>query len=59
MDTFEKLPIPDDANISTFEAVELPPWNGIGSYEDSEGNCRKVIPQPPKKDMYKFLAKDR
>ncbi|XP_049854500.1 EF-hand domain-containing family member C2-like isoform X1 [Schistocerca gregaria] len=38
---------------------ELPPYNGYGSYEDSAGNCRTVLPTPPRRDFVKFLHKDR
>ncbi|OAD54554.1 EF-hand domain-containing family member C2 [Eufriesea mexicana] len=37
----------------------IPPYNGFGSYEDSLGNCFKMIPQPPKTDMVKFLHYDK
>lgn len=38
---------------------ELPPFNGWGSHEDSEGNCRTVEPKPPKPDFNKFINLDR
>lgn len=37
----------------------IPPYNGFGSYEDSLGNCFRVIPQPPKTDVIKFLRYDK
>lgn len=39
------------------ESVErkLPPFNGWGSHEDSEGNCKKIEPKPPLADYTKFL----
>ncbi|XP_033360421.1 EF-hand domain-containing family member C2-like isoform X1 [Bombus vosnesenskii] len=37
----------------------IPPYNGFGSYEDSLGNCFRVIPQPPKTDVVKFLRYDK
>ncbi|XP_050598215.1 EF-hand domain-containing family member C2-like isoform X2 [Bombus affinis] len=37
----------------------IPPYNGFGSYEDSLGNCFRVIPQPPKTDVVKFLHYDK
>lgn len=37
----------------------IPPYNGFGSYEDSLGNCFAMIPQPPKKDIVKFLYYDK
>jgi hypothetical protein len=30
---------------------KIPPHNGIGSEEDSLGNCFNLIPKPPKVDM--------
>lgn len=59
MDTFNKLEIPDEIDRSVMKEFELPPWNGIGSFEDSEMNCRMVLPEPPKKDFYKILVKGR
>ncbi|XP_055640379.1 EF-hand domain-containing family member C2 isoform X2 [Toxorhynchites rutilus septentrionalis] len=38
---------------------ELPPYNGWGSHEDSEGNCMTVEPKPPKIDFRKFVLYDR
>ncbi|KAL0121274.1 hypothetical protein PUN28_008737 [Cardiocondyla obscurior] len=37
----------------------IPPYNGFGSYEDSLGNCFKVMPKPPKTDFMKFLYHDK
>ncbi|XP_055609941.1 EF-hand domain-containing family member C2-like [Uranotaenia lowii] len=37
----------------------LPPYNGYGSHEDSEGNCKTVEPKPPKIDFRKFIVYDR
>ncbi|KAI7846107.1 hypothetical protein COHA_000368 [Chlorella ohadii] len=36
----------------------LPPWNGIGSPEDSLQNCLKLVPKPPKKDQYRWQQLD-
>lgn len=38
---------------------KLPVFNGWGTHEDSEGNCRKTIPTPPKVDFVKFLKNDK
>ncbi|XP_052867936.1 EF-hand domain-containing family member C2 [Anopheles cruzii] len=38
---------------------ELPPFNGWGTHEDSEGNCLTLEPKPPKIDFRKFVAYDR
>lgn len=37
----------------------LPPFNGWGSYEDSEGNCTGIEPKAPKIDFGKFLGYDK
>lgn len=34
---------------------ELPPYNGVGSYEDSLQNCISVVPTPPRKDFQKLF----
>ncbi|XP_001361933.3 EF-hand domain-containing family member C2 [Drosophila pseudoobscura] len=36
----------------------LPPYNGWGSYEDSEGNCITVEPKPPQADFKKLIKYD-
>jgi hypothetical protein len=36
--------------------VPLPPHNGIGDPEDSEQNCRHLVPKPPKHDFAKAMA---
>ncbi len=36
---------------------ELPPYNGFGQEEDTVGNCKALIPKPPKKDLTKFFDK--
>lgn len=35
--------------------MEIPPYNGYGSLEDSLQNCLYLIPEPPKKDYIKLL----
>ncbi len=37
----------------------IPPHNGIGSEEDSLGNCFNLIPKPPKQDMQKMFIYNR
>ncbi|XP_017882993.1 EF-hand domain-containing family member C2-like [Ceratina calcarata] len=37
----------------------IPPYNGFGSFEDSLGNCFRMIPQAPKTDIIKFLHYDK
>ncbi|NWH79912.1 EFHC2 protein, partial [Piaya cayana] len=38
---------------------KLPPYNGFGSEEDSLCSCMGLLLKPPKKDLKKFLEKDR
>lgn len=35
--------------------MEIPPYNGFGSLEDSLQNCLYLIPEPPKKDYIKLM----
>ncbi|KAG4065244.1 hypothetical protein HA402_012686 [Bradysia odoriphaga] len=37
----------------------LPPFNGWGTHEDSESNCKTVEQKPPKVDFHKFIKLDR
>lgn len=41
-----------------FSKMEIPPYNGFGSQEDSLQSCLSLIPQPPKKDFIKMLEND-
>lgn len=36
---------------------EFPPYNGFGDEEDTRGYCKKLMPQPPKKDFFKIVDK--
>ncbi|XP_033109623.1 EF-hand domain-containing protein 1-like [Anneissia japonica] len=38
--------------------MDLPPYNGFGSFEDSLQSCLSLVPQPPKKDFIKMLEND-
>jgi len=38
--------------------IEIPPYNGFGSLEDSLQNVLSLVPQPPKKDFIKMLEND-
>lgn len=38
---------------------QLPPFNGWGTHEDSEGNCKTVEPKPPAADFNKFIKLDK
>ncbi|XP_034477117.1 EF-hand domain-containing family member C2 [Drosophila innubila] len=40
------------------QARRLPPYNGWGSYEDSEGNCLTVEPKAPQADFKKLFKYD-
>jgi hypothetical protein len=35
--------------------MEIPPYNGYGSLEDSLQNCLHLVPEPPRKDYIKLL----
>ena len=35
--------------------MELPPYNGFGSEEDSLGSFKHMVPKPPKKDYAKYI----
>ncbi|XP_065600088.1 EF-hand domain-containing family member C2 [Cyrtonyx montezumae] len=37
----------------------IPPYTGFGSEEDSLCSCISLLPKPPRKDLKKFLEKDR
>lgn len=37
----------------------LPPFNGWGTHEDSESNCKTVEQKPPKVDFHKFIKLDK
>ncbi|KAF7709475.1 EF-hand domain-containing family member C2 isoform X1 [Silurus meridionalis] len=39
--------------------VQVPPYNGFGSEEDSLSSCRGLILKRPKKDFRKLMKKDR
>ncbi|KAI0215708.1 EF-hand domain-containing protein 1 [Lamellibrachia satsuma] len=38
--------------------MEVAPYNGFGSLEDSMQSCMSLVPQPPKKDYIKMLDND-
>lgn len=42
--------------LSTCVERAIPPYNGWGSFEDSEANCHSIQPKPPQRDMKKFLT---
>jgi len=44
-----------DPSAKAVRAVDLPPYNGFGSEEDSLGSFRQMVPKPPKKDYAKYI----
>ncbi|XP_017326304.1 EF-hand domain-containing family member C2 isoform X1 [Ictalurus punctatus] len=40
-------------------AVQVPPYTGFGSEEDSIRSCQGLLPKPPQKDFRKLMEKDR
>lgn len=62
IEEFIPLPYPDQGECSTGNSKQprkLPPYNGYGTYEDSEGNCISVEPKAPHIDFRKFIQFDR
>lgn len=62
MEEFCPIPHPnrcEDRNPQHSRDRQLPPYNGWGSYEDSEGNCISVEPKPPQGDFKKFIKLDK
>jgi hypothetical protein len=37
----------------------IPPYNGFGDEVDSLGNVFRLVPQPPKKDYFKYIDNDK
>lgn len=62
IEDFSVLPHPkryEDQIPQKSKERKLPPYNGWGSYEDSEGNCISVEPKPPQADFKKFVSLDK
>lgn len=38
--------------------VVVPPYNGFGDEQDTLGYCKKLIPEKPKKDFFKYVDND-
>lgn len=38
-----------------YAKMDIPPYNGYGSLEDSLQNCLHLVPEPPRKDYLKML----
>lgn len=51
-------PVDVEPRIRQLAKMEIPPYNGYGSLEDSLQSCLSLIPQPPKKDFIKMLEND-
>lgn len=59
---FHPLPIPltsINTNCDIMNEKKIPPYNGWGSYEDSEANCKGIESKAPKIDFNKFLRYDK
>lgn len=63
IEDFTPLQIPFQSNDNSTKILprefKLPVFNGWGSYEDSEGNCKGIEPKMPKVDFKKFLEYDK
>ncbi|CRK98354.1 CLUMA_CG011714, isoform A [Clunio marinus] len=62
IEDFQPIPIPRHSQKCmklNEDSKEMPPFNGWGSYEDSEGNCLGIEPKSPKIDFKKFLSYDK
>uniref|UniRef100_A0A8C6V3W4 EF-hand domain (C-terminal) containing 1 n=1 Tax=Neogobius melanostomus TaxID=47308 RepID=A0A8C6V3W4_9GOBI len=40
------------------DGLEVPPYNGFGTLEDSLQNCLTLVPEPPRKNVVKQLEND-
>jgi len=56
IEDFSPIPIPEPTKPVYKQTI--PPYNGFGSEEDSLGNCTRLVPKPPFKDLSKFWNKD-
>lgn len=57
LEDFTAVPKPVAA-VSPPPDIELPVFNGWGTHESSEGNCRHILVRPPRSDFVKFLKND-
>lgn len=58
----EFIPIPKPTDTRYVQpCVEkiMPPYNGFGSFEDSESSCYSIQLKAPQRDMKKFLELDK
>jgi EF-hand domain-containing protein 1 len=44
--------------VDPYPKMEIPPYNGYGSLEDSLQNCLHLVPEPPKKDYIKLMQNE-
>lgn len=53
-------PAPIDATVQKEPApkIEMPPYNGFGTEEDSLGSCTSLVAKPPRKDFIKMLENE-
>ncbi|XP_044025845.1 EF-hand domain-containing protein 1 [Siniperca chuatsi] len=49
------IEVPKKTDMLQERKMEVPPYNGFGSLEDSLQNCLSLIPEPPKKNLLKML----
>ena len=56
---FEQKPLQIQKPANYVPANPVPPHNGYGTEEDSIGNVYKLMPNPPKADMYKIFDNDQ
>jgi len=54
----EFVPVDVSGKCPQMLKIEIPPYNGFGSLEDSLQSCLSLVPQPPKKDFIKMLEND-
>ncbi|CAG5095489.1 Similar to efhc2: EF-hand domain-containing family member C2 (Danio rerio), partial [Cotesia congregata] len=62
IEEFKPLERPDtkhDYYCTSAEKYNPPPYNGFGSYDDSLGNCFRVVPKPPKLDYVRLFSYDK
>ena len=45
----------DIFKVSDPPVAPVPEWNGFGSLEDSEENCKRIVPDRPRKNYLKML----
>lgn len=60
IEEFIPIPKPTDTRYVQ-QCVEkiMPPYNGFGSFEDSESSCYSIQLKAPQRDMKKFLELDK